>query len=201
MAIVEFGLCLPLFIGFIFAGLEFANYTIANNRTQRVAAMTADLVAQSGTGAIGATEGQIYDLLSAIDLTAQPFDLRNHGRVILTAVRGTDNDNNGQIENRIIWQRFDGGYVAAVPRVGCNQTVQLATLPANRVMTLDEILFHVQVTYEYQPLFSHAPFHWLNLPTAFRREAVFRARSTQFQTPTPDARFPPKNKCNTANGL
>ena len=51
VALIEFGLALPLFLGFVLAGIEMANYVMANNRTQRLATMAADLVAQSGARA------------------------------------------------------------------------------------------------------------------------------------------------------
>lgn len=200
VAMLEFGLMLPLFLGFVLTAIEFANYVMANNRVQRLAAMSADLVAQSGTGDVGIGEGQIYDLFSALDLTARPFDLRNYGRIVITGVRGTDTNNDGTIENRILWQRFDGGYIVA-PQVGCNRTVALATLPSGRKLLLDEILFHVQVTYRYQPIFSDIPFRMLSLPVNFTRMAMFQARSKDFQIPTLDARFPPKSNCETQSGL
>lgn len=200
VSILEFGLMLPLFLGFALTGIEFANYVMANNRVQRLAAMSADLVAQSGTGSIGIGEGQVYDLFSAIDLTAQPFDLRKFGRVVITGVQGTDTDNDGTIENRILWQRFDGSFVTP-PTLGCNQATSTATLPQNRRLIRDEILFHVQVSYRYQPLFSSLPFRWLTLPTSFTRSAMFRARSKDFTTPTPDSRFPAKTNCSSATGL
>jgi Flp pilus assembly protein TadG len=200
VAMLEFGLMLPLFLGFVLTAIEFANYIMANNRVQRMAAMSADLIAQSGTGDIGVGEGQIYDLFSALDLTSRPYDLRNDGRVVITGVRGTDTNNDGSVENRIMWQRFDGGYIVA-PLVGCNQSTTVATLPNARQLLLDEILFHVQVSYKYRPIFSDLPFRWLSLPVDFSRITMFRARSKDFQTPTPDPRFPPKSKCLTTNGL
>ena len=200
VSLLEFALMLPLFLGFVLTGIEFGNYIMANNRVQRMAAMSADLVAQSGTGKIGVGEGQIYDLFSALDLTAQPYDLRNNGRVVITAVQGTDNNNDGVIENRILWQRFDGSFIDP-PLLGCGTTTALATLPNGRQMLLDEILFHVQVSYKYQPIFSARPFSMLTLPTSFKRTAMFRARNKDFTTPTPDGKFPAKKNCTTANGL
>lgn len=200
VSILEFGLMLPLFLGFALTGIEFANYVMANNRVQRLAAMSADLVAQSGTGKIGVAEGQIYDLFNALDLTARPFDLRQFGRVVITGVQGTDSDNDGVVENRILFQRFDGSFVTP-PMLGCNQTSAFATLPQNRQMIRDEILFHVQVSYKYQPVFTSLPFRWLTLPVSFTRSAMFRARNKDFATPTPDSRFPPKKNCTTASGL
>ncbi len=201
LALIEFALLAPMLIAMILSGFELGNYALANNRVQRLAAMTADLVAQSGTGKIGATEAQVYDLFNAIDLTAKPFDLRDHGRVIITAVKGTDNNNDGVVENRILWQRFDGAYTAATPNLGCNLTTAFATLPNSRMLPLDEILFHVQVTYNYQPIFSSYPMRWLQFSPDFTRTAMFRARNKDFQTPTPDQRFPAKKNCSTATGL
>ncbi len=191
---------LPLFLGFTLTGIEFANYVMANNRIQRMAAMSADLVAQSGTGQIGVAEGQIYDLFSALDLTARPFDLRRFGRVVITGVQGVDSNSDGTVENKILWQRFDGSFVTP-PILGCNLTTTVATLPQNRRLSMDEILFHVQVSYRYQPVFSSMPFRWLSLPVSFTRSAMFRARNKDFTTPTPDTRFPAKKNCNTATGL
>lgn len=201
VAMLELALVMPLFLGFVLTGLEFANWVMANNRAQRLASMTADLVAQSGVGSVGASEKQIYDLFSAIDITAQPFDLRNHGRVVISSVKGTDNDGDGVIEKRFLWQRFDGNYVAATPLLGCAQSTALATLPTSRLLPLDEILFHVQVTYDYQPLISRRPFGWIDLGTAITRTATYRARSTQFQAPSPVNEFPAKSKCTTVDGL
>lgn len=200
VSVLEFGLMLPLFLGFVLSGVEFANYTMANNRVQRLAAMTSDLVAQSGTGQIGVGEGQIYDLFSALDLTAKPFQIRDNGRIIITAVEGTDNDGDGQTENRILWQRFDGAFIAT-PKVGCNLDTALAALTNNRKLNLDEVMFHVQVSYQYQPIFSKMPFNWLALPTSLSRYAVFRARNKDFTTPTPDTRFPPKKNCYSPSGI
>lgn len=200
VSMLEFALMLPIFLGFVLTGVEFANYVMANNRVQRLAAMSADLVAQSGTGQVGVAEGQIYDLFSALDLTARPFDLRRFGRVVITGVQGVDTNSDGTIDNKILWQRFEGDFIVP-PMLGCNRNTGVATLPQNRRMIRDEILFHVQVSYRYQPIFSTLPFRWLTLPTSFTRSAMFRARNKDFTTPTPDARFPPKTNCSSASGL
>ncbi|WP_375272643.1 TadE/TadG family type IV pilus assembly protein [Sphingomonas sp.] len=201
VAFLEFALGLPLFLGLTLTALEFGNFVMASNRVQRMAAMMSDLVAQSGTGEVGISEKQIYDLFNALDLTAKPFDLRNRGRVVITGVQGTDKDNNGSIENRILWQRFDGAYVQAAPLVGCAQSVAVAALPNNRTLLLDEILFHVQVSYQYEPIFSVIPFGAVTLQPVITRSVMFRARSKDFTTPNPDPSFPPKKNCSTASGL
>ncbi len=198
VAIIEFGLALPLFLGFGLTGIEFANYLMANNRIQRLTTMSADLVAQSGTGNVGVSEAQIYDLFNALDLTAQPFNVRDNGRIIITGLLGTDNNNDGKPENRILWQRFDGGYVVP-PVVGCARTNTIAIL--SRPMLINEVTFHVQVTYRYQPIFSTMPFRWLSLPTSFTKIAMFQARNKDFQTPSTDPNFPAKSNCTSVTGL
>lgn len=201
VAFLEFALGLPLFLGVTMTSIEFGNYVMATNRVQRMAAMMSDLVAQSGTGEIGISEKQVYDLFNAIDLTAKPYDLRNHGRVVITGVQGTDQNNDRSIESRILWQRFDGAYTQAAPLVGCAQTAPLATLPNGRALLLDEVMFHVQVSYEYQPVFNVIPFGMLSLPPAITKSVMFRARSKDFTTPNDDPQFPAKKNCGTASGL
>ena len=201
VAFLEFALSLPIVLGFSLSGIEMSNYIMANNKMQRLASMTADLVAQSGVGQIGASESQIYDLFNAIAVSSAPFDIRTHGRVVITAIKGTDNNDDDIIENRMIWQRFDGGYTAAAIKIGCRTTNPIAVLPNTRVLQLDEMMFHVQVTYRYQAYFSASPLRLFNIPQDFTRVAVFRARSKDFETPTPDAKFPPKTVCTSSNGL
>lgn len=201
---MEFALILPMFAGTALGGLEMGNYILANNKVQRLATMTADLVAQSGAGGVGASERQIYDLFSAIDVSAQPFDIRKNGRVVITAVKGEDvtpSDPSKVVINHILWQRFDGAYVAAKPVLGCHADNKPATLPGNRTLPEDEVLFHVQVSYHYQPLIRLDILNMLSLPADFSRTALFRARSKDFQKPTPEAKFPAKQNCSTATGL
>ncbi len=201
VAFLEFALGLPLFLGLTLTALEFGNFVMATNRVQRMAAMMSDLVAQSGTGEVGISEKQVYDLFNALDLTAKPYDLRKRGRVVITGVQGTDKDNDGAIENRILWQRFDGAYVQAAPLVGCAQSVAVAALPNKRTLLLDEVMFHVQVTYHYEPMFTVIPFGMVPMQPAITRSVMFRARSKDFTTPNADASFPPKKNCTTATGL
>lgn len=201
VAFLEFALGLPLFLGVALTGIEVGNYVMATNRVQRMAGMMSDLVAQSGTGEIGISEKQVYDLFNAIDLTAKPYDLRNHGRVVITGVRGTDQNNDKVVENRMLWQRFDGAYTQAAPLVGCKEKVADATLPNGRSLVLDEVMFHVQVSYDYQPIFRIIPFGMTNLNPAITRSVMFRARSKEFTTPNTDPKFPPKTRCDTASGL
>lgn len=201
VAFLEFALVMPVFLGFTLGGIEFGNYVLANVKTQRMAAMASDLVAQSGTGAMGITEAQIYDLFSAIDVSSQPFSLRDHGRVVITAIQGTQATATSPVVNSIIWQRFDGGYTAAAPMLGCHTASQPAVLPRNRALMKDEIVFHVQVTLNYQPILGRNTLSMMDVPTSFTRVAMFRPRSATYTRPQASVGLPPKENCNSANGL
>jgi hypothetical protein len=85
---VEFALGLPLLLGFTLGGIELANFIIANNSTQRLASMSADMLSQAGMNNVPMTEANIYDLFYSLDVSAQPLDMRNRGRIILSVLKG-----------------------------------------------------------------------------------------------------------------
>jgi Flp pilus assembly protein TadG len=201
VSVLEFGLALPLLAGFTLGGLEMANYILASNTTQRLATMVADMVAQSGVGGIAATETQIYDMFTAIDVSARPLQMRKNGRVIFTVLRGetqADKTVKNVFADATYAQQFDGDYVAAIPLVGCHTTT---TNPVfSRVLPANELLVHAQVTYHYQPLFAASILSYFSAGPEITRTAVFRMRKNQFNI-SADAQHPAKSNCTTATGL
>jgi Flp pilus assembly protein TadG len=198
LALIEFALSLPLLFGLLMSGLEIANYELANNKIQRLATMMANLLAQNGDGPIAATEAQVYDLFTALDISAKPYDIRNSGRVVLTVVKGVDTSGNGTIQNQIVNQQFDGGLTSALPVLGCHTTNIVPTY--SRTLAKDEVMIHAQVSYRYATLFPVRVYDMLNLPTIVTRTAAFRARSKDFDV-SPDSNHPDKGNCTSATGL
>lgn len=201
VSLIEFALAMPLLLGFALGGLEMANYILASNTTQRLATMVADMVAQTGVGGIATSEAQIYDLFQAIDVSAQPLKMRQYGRVIFTVVRA-ERQSDGVVRNvfadATYAQQFDGGYVAAVPKLGCHTT---QTLPSfNRVLPVGEIMAHAQVTYRYQPLLPTSVFSYFKAPLVITRTADFRMRKNQFSV-SGDSAHPVKSNCTTPLGV
>jgi hypothetical protein len=200
---VEFALGLPLLLGFTLGGVELANFIIANNATQRLASMSADMMSQAGMNNVPMTEANIYDLFYSLDVSAQPLDMRNRGRIILTVIKGVA-QSDGSVRNEfadshIYSQQFDGGLTTAVPLLGCHSTLSLPsyrrTLPAN------EIMVHAQVSYLYQPVFVGVGLlSYFDVPGVITRTAVFRMRKNQFNI-TNDGQHPSKNICTSATGL
>lgn len=201
IAAVEFALILPLFLGLLGAGVEVSWLLLTNMKVQRLATMTADLIARDGTSTRRISELQIYDTLSAMDLAAQPLDMRGRGRLVISSVLGEDTNADGLPDiNRIMWQRFDGGLISAPKLIGCI-TANNRTTAIPRQLRLGEPLFHVQVSYAYQPIFSGFLVRWLSVPTMITRTATYRGRGAIHQPVLTVENYPAKTNCNTANGL
>jgi Flp pilus assembly protein TadG len=200
VSMIEFALGMPILIGFLLGGLEMANYILASNTCQRLATMMADLVSQSGVGGESTTQVQIYDMFNAVDVSAKPYDLRNHGRVVFSVIKGKL-QTNGTVRNEFAEgayaQQFDGGFTGVAPVVGCRQTGALPAL--NRSLPADEMLVHVQVSYQYQPMILPTSISYFTGRTSFTRTAAFRMRKNQFAI-SGDAAHPAKSNCTTANG-
>ncbi|WP_121116612.1 TadE/TadG family type IV pilus assembly protein [Croceibacterium ferulae] len=198
---VEFALTLPVFLGLMGAAIELSFVMITSMKVQRLATMTADLVARDGASEHRLTEAQIYDILYAMDVAAQPLDVRGRGRVIVSAVMGQDLDDNGTGDtNRIMWQRFDGGLTRAPRLIGCwSITDRTSGIP--RQLNAGEPLFHAQVSYAYDPMFSRAFVKWLQVPEVITRTATFRGRGAIYHPVLAVEGYTPKDDCLSASGL
>lgn len=198
---VEFALSLPLFLGVMLSGVEISWLMMANMKVQRLATMTADLIARDGASMDQISEAQIYDILSAIDVAAAPLDIRGRGRVIISSVVGEDTDNNGTPDvNRIKWQRFEGNLTTATRLIGCITTNTVST-GVGRQLKLAEPLYHVQVTYAYAPIFSATPFDMFQVPTTITRTASYRGRGAIYHDVLTVEGYPPKTNCTSTTGL
>lgn len=197
---VEFALALPLFMGLMGAGIELAFIMITSIKAQRLATMTADLVARDGASEHRLTEAQIYDILYAMDLAAKPLDVRGRGRVIISAVMGQDGNGDGAGDtNRIMWQRFDGGLTSAPRVIGCwSLTDRTSGIP--RQLNAGEPLFHAQVSYAYDPVFSRAFVDWLQVPEVITRTATFRGRGAIYHPVLAVDGYAPKDNCTSPTG-
>ena len=200
VSIIEFALALPLLVGFTLGGFEMANYILASNTTQRMATMTADMVAQSGVGGVSTTEAQLYDLFYAIDVAAKPYDLRKNGRVVFSVIKGvrqSDNSVRNEWADPVYAQQFDGNYVGVPVNLGCHSSQALPTF--SRTLPPGEILAHAQVTYRYQPLFVAAGLSYFSAPLEITRTADFRMRKNRWNIIN-DGAHPAKGNCSTVDG-
>ncbi|WP_347304339.1 TadE/TadG family type IV pilus assembly protein [Croceibacterium sp. TMG7-5b_MA50] len=198
---MEFALALPLFLALMGAGIELSFVMVTAVKVQRLATMTADLVARDGSSDHRLTEAQVYDIFASMNLSAEPLDVRQNGRVIITAVLGEDGDGDGVAEvNRIKWQRFDGGLIPTRSQIGCWSESTVAA-GIGRQLNPAEPLFHAQVSYDYEPVFSSTLVKWLNVPQTITRTATFRGRGASYHPVMAVAGFEPKTDCDSPTGL
>lgn len=186
MSLIEFALMSPIFLGAIFAALEMSQFIVATQRMQRIAAQMGDLVAQSGTASIGASETQMNDILSAMQFAAKPFKLKERGRIIVTAVQGQRDPSDNVVKNKKLWHRCDGQLTNKPNKIpGAVNT--WINLPTGRKLLEGEILIHSQLAYEFEPLSGvNIGEMWNPEGQYIIRTASFRPRSKTFVQLTPD---------------
>lgn len=204
VAIVEFALGLPILLILLLGGIELTNIMLTNIKAQQLATMSADLVAQRATSQERISEKQIYDIQSAIEMAAKPYDAPQDGRLIITAMVGEDTavdaDQLPDV-NKIKWQRFIGGYTSAVARVGCwTSNSAIPTLANPRQLGATEVIFHAQVTLRYRGYFSNFN-SYLDMPTEVTRTATFRGRGSIYKDVLTSDGYPARSNCASATGV
>lgn len=201
VAFIEFAYTLPLLCAVTVAGLEMCNLALAHLKTQRLANMIADMVAQRSGSSGGLNELQLNDIFQSAERTANPFDFKKHGRVVITAAVGEDTDADGAADrNTIKWQRLKGEYVEAAIELGCWETATSASLPGGRQLTLNEPIYHAQVSYAYQPILGGSLFGMFGIPGDVTKVSMFRSRGYFFKPILTVIGQPVRRVCATAEG-
>ena len=191
---VEFALMLPIVLTFMLMGLEFANYLIANQKVQKLAFVAGDMVARSTTPP---NEEQMADVLLSMDVAAEPLNLREDGRLILTGIVGLVDADTDAIENKLVWQRCDGNLTGFESHYGAedNLTPQERTkvaLPNNIRLDQAQMIVTTEVGFEYTPIINFFYYDQLGLERTLTARSTLRSRNKAFLTivETPD--FTPK---------
>ncbi len=162
LAVVEFALCLPLFLLLAITGIEFTNYIVTRKAIGEVAAQVADNASRMGDKSVlrnrQVTEADVADLFTGASLHAQSYDLKANSRVILSSLE--QNADGGQW---IHWQRCFGNQAHASSygnegdgKTGTERTgmgpagAQVSAPPGTAVMV-------VEIFYRHKPLFNALP--------------------------------------------
>ncbi|MGH6883895.1 TadE/TadG family type IV pilus assembly protein [Hypericibacter sp.] len=143
--LMELAFGLPILVMILLGCFEAARFVLLDQKLARVAATTADLVAQSE----GISEAQITDLFSAADDSALPFDLAGTGRVIISSVAKPT-----AADPTVAWQRISSGTVAVTSALGT--AGQIAALPAGLTLRQGDNVIVAEVFYNYVPVFLGA---------------------------------------------
>jgi Flp pilus assembly protein TadG len=189
VSVIEFAFITPLFLAAGMSGLEFVNFVLATQKVERIAASSADLFARNK---VKPNEQQVNDIFEAIDLIAEPFDVKNHGRVIVTGVIGIANSSTNAVENKIVWQRCAGSLVTVGSNIGEEWTTNTdysqgptVDLPEDIQMGLVQMAVVAEVVYDYQPMISLNYLPGGQTRRRIRETSIYRVRAASFTDITP----------------
>ncbi len=164
---LEFALALPLLLTLFFGGLETAAFLLASQKTEKLAATTADVIAQSEV----ATNAGLTELMGAAAQVMAPlrFDATN-GQIVVSSIYRPPNLNSVVQPTIVNWQRFGVGGGPASSRLGAEGA--RASLPAGFVVAERENVIVAEIVYTYRPIF---PGFFMSERQLYRR-AFFKPR-------------------------
>ena len=151
LAVMEFAFALPVLIVILLGCFDAARFVLINQKMARVAAQSADLVAQLDV----VTEAEIDDLFVAAEATAQPFPLDTEGKVIISSVFRPYSP--GTAVPSIVWQRITDGTMVATSHMG-PQGQSNPALPEGFTLRNGENAIVAEVFFQYDPVFFDAVF-------------------------------------------
>lgn len=178
MALIEFAMTLPIFMGLGFYGVEVSNLAITQMKMSQIALNMADNASRVGSldsnlSAKKILESQLNDVFQAADIQSGNIDVFGQGRLVLSSL-----EMNAEGGQTVRWQRCKGylGKESAYGDEGDGTTGKgflgmgppadrIAATPGNAVM-------FVELYYEYSPLFGEMFME----PKILRQEAAYTVR-------------------------
>ena len=159
-ALTEFALALPLVLGGGLFGIETAYFTVIHMRVNQAAAHIADNASRIGdTSTIDNRkiyEDDVRDLMIGADIQLKVLDLFEYGRVIVSSLE-TDADTRGEPQ-WIHWQRCMGklGWYSTYGEQDDRSKLGegMGRKGEKVAARSHQPVMFVEVTYEYQPLFT-----------------------------------------------
>lgn len=189
IALIEFAYALPVFLGFGLVGLEFTNVVLARQKTERIAATLADLVAGNQ---VPPNERQIGDMFAAVPEISRPFPFGEDGNVVITAVVGIYDAGDDEVQNKIAWQRCMQP-ASHASRIGNQWTGSTdiadgpgVVLPGGLELGQNQMVIVAEVFYPYTPVVSQSLVGGI-LPenNLFTETSTFRTRGQAIMNVTP----------------
>lgn len=140
---IELAIALIVLIVLILGGAEMARFVLLQQKLDRVATSTGDLVSRGQV----LTEDEVDNIFAAVPHLAEPFDFASQGRVILTSVHRDGSD-----APEIVWQRVGAGDLEASSRIGAEG--EGPALPENFTVSENETVFVAEVFYDFEPFIA-----------------------------------------------
>lgn len=182
VAMTEFALSLPFFIGVGMYGIEISNMSIVNMNVSQAALNLSDNASRLGqtsgsTITPTITEHDVLSAFAGANIQGRNLELFENGRLILSSLELDRNDN-----QMIRWQRCKGlrNFSSSYGPEGTNGTNDSSFTgmgaPGREVLaTTGTSVMYVEIEYEYKPLFGTL---FVN-NRVFRQEAAFNIRDNR----------------------
>ena len=168
--LIETGFVVPVIATMILGGIEISRFSLLQQKLDRLATTTTDIVTQSETTLSIATLNVILTATSSI---MQPFPFGAEGVVIITSVSAT-----GVLPPKVDWQYAGGGSLpSSVSKIGAPG--DNATLPAGFVVRDGENVLISETFYQFTPMFVSS----FVSPTTLYHNAFYRPRLSSLSTP------------------
>ena len=162
LALIEFAISLPIFLGLGMFGVEVAYFAVTSMNVSQISLTVADNAARMGQTSSSSTTKTIYrsdvnSIFAGASKQGEAIDLMKHGRVVLSSLETV-----GGLDKQLIrWQRCAGSGPYA-SRYGSELTSEVATPsfvgmgPAGDEIRapVGDAVMYVEVSYEYQGLFG-----------------------------------------------
>lgn len=181
IAMTEFALSMPILLSLSFAGIETANYTLANLRTSQIALMVAD---NAGRVRTSIDEADVNEVMIGARLAGENIDLGNKGRIILSSLEpnALPSPDTGQM---IRWQRCFGkkAVTSSYGAEGAGSTdssMEAGMGPSGKkIAAMDgAAVMFVELVYDYDPIMPDAFFS----PRTIRYTAAYTVRERATNT-------------------
>lgn len=159
---LEFAFAMPVIIGLVLGGVEFARFALVNQKMERVTTFVGDFVAR----AEALDEADFDDYFAAAEQLSVPFDVFDGGNIVVTSVTG---ESTGP---EVLWQQVGAGSVLQASHVGAPGDA--AVLPDGFTVDEGEGLVVTEVWFDFEPIL-------LPLLIPDRRlyfQAIYRPRRT-----------------------
>lgn len=139
---VEMAMTIPVITALLLTGVEVTRYVLLNQKVERASATMADLVSQAES----LNQAGLNTLFDAASFAVDPFDLPDHGRLIVSSISATSGN-----PPRVNWQRgFGAGSGSSTFGVeGGN-----AILPSGFQVRDGESIIVGEAFFDFTPIFA-----------------------------------------------
>lgn len=163
VAMVEFGLMLPLLLTLFYGVVEITRFILITQKVEKLAHSVADVTSQSQT----VTLVDLDRVMAATSDIMNPYTMGANGRVMVSSIYRPAGTTTTPTIN---WQYLGGGTLAATSAIGAVNAAP--TLPTGFTIDERENVISAEVYYRFSPLLSS---QWFGTTTIYR-SAFYKPR-------------------------